>query len=237
MGAAIGVFDGRGGAARAAAALRAGQDDQRPARAALRRLRARPTTRASCSRAERGDRGAPLVDLDSRYYKLVRDFDARFPAGAPSLVGCERLEVAGDVAFGRDVVVRGRVRVEHDDGEQHRIADGVGARGLMRAVLVAGGAGAGLSPLTGEIPAAMVPVLDRPLLGHTVDLLWRQGIDEIAVTLGRHGEIVARHFGPRSTTGATTGRWAPRGRSRRAATWSATSRSWRSPASRSPIST
>src|SRR4051812_40299663 len=66
----------------------------------------------------------------------------------------------------------------------------------MRAVLVAGGSGAGLSPLTGEIPAAMVPVLDRPLLGHTVELLWRQGIDEIAVILGRHGDIVARHFGP-----------------------------------------
>jgi NDP-sugar pyrophosphorylase family protein len=66
----------------------------------------------------------------------------------------------------------------------------------MRAVLVASGAGAGLSPLTGEIPAAMVPVLDRPLLGHTVDLLWRQGIDEIAVAIGRLGDIVARHFGP-----------------------------------------
>jgi NDP-sugar pyrophosphorylase family protein len=66
----------------------------------------------------------------------------------------------------------------------------------MRAVVVAGGAGPGLSPLTSEIPAAMVPVLDRPLLGHTVDVLWRQGIDEIAVTLGRHGDVVARHFGP-----------------------------------------
>ena len=66
----------------------------------------------------------------------------------------------------------------------------------MRAVLVASGPGAGLSPLTGEIPAAMVPVLDRPLLGHTVDLLWRQGVDEIAVALGRRGDIVARHFGP-----------------------------------------
>jgi mannose-1-phosphate guanylyltransferase len=66
----------------------------------------------------------------------------------------------------------------------------------MRAVLVASGPGAGLSPLTGEIPAAMVPVLDRPLLGHTVDLLWRQGVDEIAVAVGRRGDVVARHFGP-----------------------------------------
>ena len=31
---------------------------------------------------------------------------------------------AGDVAFGRDVVVRGRVRVEQDGGAPHRIPDG-----------------------------------------------------------------------------------------------------------------
>jgi mannose-1-phosphate guanylyltransferase len=66
----------------------------------------------------------------------------------------------------------------------------------MRAVLVAAGAGAGLNPLTDELPNAMVPVLDRPLLGHTIDLLWRQGIDEIAVALGRRGDVVARYFGP-----------------------------------------
>ena len=28
----------------------------------------------------------PVVDLDDDHYKLLRDFDARFPAGAPSLV-------------------------------------------------------------------------------------------------------------------------------------------------------
>jgi UTP--glucose-1-phosphate uridylyltransferase len=71
---------------------------------------------------ERGGRG-PLVDLDSRFYKLVRDFDARFAEGAPSLVGCERLSIAGDVAFGRGVVVRGSVRVEHDGDGQLRIED------------------------------------------------------------------------------------------------------------------
>jgi UTP--glucose-1-phosphate uridylyltransferase len=51
----------------------------------------------------------PVVDLDDEYYKLLRDFDARFPAGAPSLVECERLAVEGDVTFGREVVVRGAV--------------------------------------------------------------------------------------------------------------------------------
>jgi UTP--glucose-1-phosphate uridylyltransferase len=53
----------------------------------------------------------PVVDLDDDHYKLLRDFDARFPEGAPSLVGCERLSVEGDVTFGADVVVRGTVTV------------------------------------------------------------------------------------------------------------------------------
>jgi UTP--glucose-1-phosphate uridylyltransferase len=54
----------------------------------------------------------PVIDLDSGFYKLVGDFEARFPAGAPSLVACERLAVTGDVTFGRGVVVRGAVTVE-----------------------------------------------------------------------------------------------------------------------------
>lgn len=73
---------------------------------------------------ERGGGAAPLVELDARFYKLVRDFDARFAAGPPSLVGAERLTVRGDVAFGAQVVVRGAVTVEHDGDGQKRIADG-----------------------------------------------------------------------------------------------------------------
>jgi UTP--glucose-1-phosphate uridylyltransferase len=42
----------------------------------------------------------PFIDLDPRYFGRLADFDARFPAGPPSLVGCERLVVEGDVVFG-----------------------------------------------------------------------------------------------------------------------------------------
>jgi UTP--glucose-1-phosphate uridylyltransferase len=66
----------------------------------------------------------PVVDLDKRFYKLLRDFEARFPAGPPSLVACERLTVVGDVVFGRDVVVRGSVTIEHPGPGQMRIEDG-----------------------------------------------------------------------------------------------------------------
>ena len=73
--------------------------------------------------AAREDSGAPLVDLDPAHFKLVRDFDARFAAGAPSLVDCERLTVRGDVAFGADIVVRGAVEIDHDGSDQLVLED------------------------------------------------------------------------------------------------------------------
>jgi UTP--glucose-1-phosphate uridylyltransferase len=60
---------------------------------------------------ERGER-PPIVDLDARFYKLLRDFEERFPAGPPSLVACERLTVVGDVMFGRGDAIRGAARIE-----------------------------------------------------------------------------------------------------------------------------
>jgi UTP--glucose-1-phosphate uridylyltransferase len=68
--------------------------------------------------------GLPLVELDSDHFKLLRDFDARFPAGPPSLVQARKLEVTGDVKFGRDVVVRGEVEVRNDADDQLVIDDG-----------------------------------------------------------------------------------------------------------------
>jgi UTP--glucose-1-phosphate uridylyltransferase len=62
----------------------------------------------------------PLVELDSKYFKLLPDFEARFAAEPPSLARCDRLSVQGDVSFGSDVVVRGSVTV---DGPR-RIEDG-----------------------------------------------------------------------------------------------------------------
>ena len=65
---------------------------------------------------------APFVNLAPGPYKLVRDFDARFPAGPPSLERCTRLEVAGDWTFGSGVVCTGDVALGDEGG---RIDDGV----------------------------------------------------------------------------------------------------------------
>ena len=54
----------------------------------------------------------PVVSLDKAHFGMLRDFEARFPAGAPSLRDCVRLEVRGDVTFTGPTTVRGSVVVE-----------------------------------------------------------------------------------------------------------------------------
>jgi UTP--glucose-1-phosphate uridylyltransferase len=108
MGAAIGVFEG-------AAAVHVPRARFAPVKTASNLLVVRSdayeladdwTIRLAPQR-----NAAPSVELSSEF-KLLRDFEERFPAGPPSLVEAERLEVEGDVRFGAHVVVRGRVRVE-----------------------------------------------------------------------------------------------------------------------------
>ncbi len=53
----------------------------------------------------------PSITLDGPY-KLIADFDQRFPKGAPSLKECTSLSVAGDVTFGAGVRCVGDVELE-----------------------------------------------------------------------------------------------------------------------------
>lgn len=59
----------------------------------------------------------PVVDLDPAFFRLLDQFDGRFPHGPPSLVACSRLAVRGDVRFGSGIRVEGDVEIRADDGE------------------------------------------------------------------------------------------------------------------------
>jgi mannose-1-phosphate guanylyltransferase/mannose-1-phosphate guanylyltransferase/phosphomannomutase len=63
--------------------------------------------------------------------------------------------------------------------------------------VLAAGLGTRLRPLTFEIPKPMVPVLDRPVMGHIVDLLRRQGVERIIANLHYFPDTIRDHFGDR----------------------------------------
>jgi UTP--glucose-1-phosphate uridylyltransferase len=53
----------------------------------------------------------PLVQLDNRFYKVMSDFEQRFPSGSLQLQHCTALTVDGDVTFGADVRCAGAVTI------------------------------------------------------------------------------------------------------------------------------
>ena len=60
----------------------------------------------------------PYVDLDDDYYKLVGEFDKRFPDGAPSMKKASSLRIEGDWTFAHGVQVVGDVNLEASSAQR-----------------------------------------------------------------------------------------------------------------------
>ena len=67
---------------------------------------------------------ATKVKLDPDYYTKIDDLDQRFTAGAPSLVECDALTVAGDVRFEKNVTIKGSVNIKNRQDAQAVIKAG-----------------------------------------------------------------------------------------------------------------
>ena len=71
----------------------------------------------------------------------------------------------------------------------------------MKAVILAGGEGVRLRPITARRPKPMVDLVGQPVLAHTVALLKRAGVREICITLGYLPEVVLARFSDGSPYG------------------------------------
>jgi mannose-1-phosphate guanylyltransferase len=69
----------------------------------------------------------------------------------------------------------------------------------MKAMVLAAGLGTRLRPLTYEITKPMVPVIDRPVMEHILDLLARHGFDEVIANLHYFPDSIKQYFGDRIT--------------------------------------
>ena len=65
----------------------------------------------------------------------------------------------------------------------------------MRAVVMAGGEGTRLRPMTATLPKPLLPVVNRPIMEHVLRLLRRHGIDETVVTVQFLAALVRNYFG------------------------------------------
>ncbi len=65
----------------------------------------------------------------------------------------------------------------------------------LNAIIMAGGEGSRLRPLTCDTPKPMVPVLGRPVMSYALQLLRRHGLPDVGVTLQYLPERISRAFG------------------------------------------
>jgi UTP--glucose-1-phosphate uridylyltransferase len=119
MGAAIEVFDG-------ATTIEVGRDRFVPVKTTNDLL----VLRSDCYELSDGfvleqqADAIPYVDLDSKQYKLVADFDQRFPEGPPSMRRANSLVVHGDWTFEKDVAVVGDVELDPPSDGAGRVKAG-----------------------------------------------------------------------------------------------------------------
>jgi mannose-1-phosphate guanylyltransferase/phosphomannomutase len=71
----------------------------------------------------------------------------------------------------------------------------------MKAVVMAGGEGSRLRPLTSGIPKPLVPVVGKPVMEHILRLLRKHGITDVVVTLQYLGSAIRDYFGDGSDFG------------------------------------
>ena len=72
----------------------------------------------------------------------------------------------------------------------------------MQGVILAGGLGTRLRPLTERVPKPMVQVKGRPFLEYEVELLKNAGVRDFVLCVGYKGQIIKNHFGDGKKFGA-----------------------------------
>ena len=71
----------------------------------------------------------------------------------------------------------------------------------IKAVLMAGGFGTRIQPLTNTVPKPMLPIVNIPMMEHIIVKLRRSGIDEIVILLYFKPEVIQEYFGDGSKWG------------------------------------
>src|SRR6185436_18097297 len=80
-------------------------------------------------------------------------------------------------------------------GDSGRGRGQAGESAGMKAVVMAGGEGTRLRPMTASMPKPLLPIVNKPIMEHVLRLLQRHGITETVVTVQFLASLVRNYFG------------------------------------------
>ena len=153
-----------------------------------------------------------LCEDDRTLVGLLTDGDLRraILRGVPLTGPCKTIAVGAPLTAGASISVADALDLMVLHGVDHlplldaegRLVDvllrrdiAVDNRPALSAVIMAGGLGKRLMPLTEHTPKPMLPVGDRPLLERTIEQLRRAGIRDVSMTTHYLQDHITRHFG------------------------------------------
>jgi len=137
---------------------------------------------------EKKDLNSPVAEIMNKQFKFVRQ-------NVPRVVVLDTLNALGHAQM---PVIDDKGRVV----ALHTMSAMIGSMALPnRAIIMAGGRGIRLKPITDTIPKPMVKVAGRPILEHLILHLAGSNVREIFISINYLGEIIENYFKDGSTYG------------------------------------
>jgi NDP-sugar pyrophosphorylase family protein len=98
-----------------------------------------------------------------------------------------------------------KVEEKADTGRASQAAGAARPKLDLQAVILAGGLGTRMLPLTKTIPKAMIEVCGKPFLEHQLELVRENGMVRVLLLVAHLGEQIEQHFGDGATLGLEIG--------------------------------
>ncbi len=93
-----------------------------------------------------------------------------------------------------DSVIDGRKIRNRSHATEFLIEEGLGHNKVKTAIILAGGKGTRLRPITYEVPKPLIPVKNKPLIQHTIEMLKKYHIETIYLSLGYKAKQIKDYF-------------------------------------------
>ncbi len=89
------------------------------------------------------------------------------------------------------------IPITTDKGKIKRLLNFKELKSLLpiEAVLMAGGEGSRLNPITNTVPKSLLKIGNKPILEHNIDRLIQYGIDTVTIAINHLGEQIVNYFG------------------------------------------
>lgn len=100
-----------------------------------------------------------------------------------------------DVLKQVDALVDGHTIKNRSHAVELFLLRSLGNKKPKKALILAGGKGSRLKPITDEIPKPLIPLQEKPIMQHTIDLFKKFNIKDIILSIGYKGEKIKEYFG------------------------------------------